>query len=71
MQFRLRRRLPVYHQLDDHVDDNGDSYFAEMPGGVNVGNAFASFLRDSATLGGVHNGNQILVPFDWGTEGSR
>lgn len=28
-----------------------------------------SFLRDSASLGGVFNGKQVLLPFDWGTEG--
>ena len=28
-----------------------------------------SFVRDSAALGGVFKGEQILLPFDWGTEG--
>ena len=36
---------------------------------VDVANVIPSFLRDSAGLGGVHNGQQILLPFDWGTEG--
>ena len=26
-------------------------------------------MRDSALLGGVHKGDQILLPFSWGTEG--
>lgn len=52
-----------------YLDDNGDSYFAAIPSDVNVDAVIPSFLRDSATLGGVHNGEQILLPFDWGTEG--
>lgn len=28
-----------------------------------------SFLRDSASLGGTYKGDQVLLPFDWGTEG--
>lgn len=52
-----------------YLDDNGDSFFAPVPAEVNTGNVIASFLRDSASLGGVHAGEQILLPFDWGTEG--
>lgn len=52
-----------------YLDDNGDSYFAEVPADVNIANVIPSFLRDSASLGGVHAGQQILLPFDWGTEG--
>lgn len=40
-----------------------------MPAEVNVDNVIPSFVRDSATLGGVYKGEQILLPFDWGTEG--
>lgn len=28
-----------------------------------------SFLRDSAALGGTYKGEQVLMPFNWGTEG--
>lgn len=52
-----------------YLDPNGDSYFAPIPGEVNVAAVIPSFLRDSATLGGVYKGEQILLPFDWGTEG--
>ncbi|MDO6523684.1 extracellular solute-binding protein [Shimia thalassica] len=52
-----------------YIDDNGDSFFAEVSDSVNSGNVIPSFLRDSATLGGMHNGAQILLPFNWGTEG--
>lgn len=52
-----------------YLDDNGDSYFAPVPAGVNVGNVIPSFLRDSASLGGVIKGEQVLLPLDWGTEG--
>lgn len=52
-----------------YLDDNGDSFFAPVPADVKVENIIPSFLRDSAALGGVHNGEQILLPFDWGTEG--
>jgi spermidine/putrescine transport system substrate-binding protein len=52
-----------------YIDDNGDSFFAAIPAGVNVDNVIPSFLRDSAALGGVFKGEQILLPFDWGTEG--
>jgi spermidine/putrescine transport system substrate-binding protein len=52
-----------------YLDDNGESFFAPVPTDVKVENLIPSFLRDSATLGGVHNGEQILLPFDWGTEG--
>ena len=52
-----------------YLDDNGDSYFAPVPAGVNVGNVIPSFLRDSASLGGVIKDEQVLLPLDWGTEG--
>jgi len=61
--------FPSITNAAGYIDDNGDSYFAEVPAEVNVDNVIPSFMRDSATLGGVHNGKQILVPFDWGTEG--
>lgn len=52
-----------------YIDDSGESYFAPTPEDVHTDNVIASFLRDSATLGGVHDGEQILLPFDWGAEG--
>lgn len=61
--------FPSITNAAGYLDPNGDSYFAEIPAEVNVGNVIPSFLRDSATLGGVYKGQQILLPFDWGTEG--
>ncbi len=61
--------FPSITNSASYVDGNGDSYFAAVPADVNVGAVIPSFLRDSATLGGQHNGEQILLPFDWGTEG--
>ena len=52
-----------------YLDDNGETYFATVPAAVNTGNVIPSFLRDSASLGGQFKGEQILLPFDWGTEG--
>jgi spermidine/putrescine transport system substrate-binding protein len=53
----------------NYADENGESYFGEVPADVNVDAIIPSFLRDSATLGGVAGGKQVLLPFDWGTEG--
>ncbi|MCI4661199.1 MAG: extracellular solute-binding protein [Neomegalonema sp.] len=61
--------FPSITNSANYVDDAGESYFAEVPAEVHSGNVIPSFLRDSAALGGVHNGKQILLPFDWGTEG--
>ena len=61
--------FPSITNAAGYLDDNGDSYFAEIPTAVNVDNVIPSFIRDSAALGGVHAGQQILLPFDWGTEG--
>lgn len=61
--------FPSITNASGYIDDNGDSYFAPVPAGVNVDAVIPSFLRDSAALGGMHNGAQILLPFDWGTEG--
>ena len=61
--------FPSITNAASYVDDMGNSYFAEVPADVDVANVIPSFLRDSAGLGGVHNGQQILLPFDWGTEG--
>ena len=52
-----------------YVDDNGDNFFAPIPAEVNSSNVIPSFLRDSAALGGQFKGEQILLPFNWGTEG--
>ncbi|MEO1140002.1 MAG: extracellular solute-binding protein [Pseudomonadota bacterium] len=38
-------------------------------GGKGFGVVIPSFVRDSASLGGTFKGEQILLPFDWGTEG--
>ena len=61
--------FPSITNSANYVDDNGDSFFAELPAAVNVDAVIPSFLRDSASLGGVFAGQQILLPFDWGTEG--
>ncbi len=61
--------FPSITNASQYVDDSGESFFAEIPAEVNVANVIPSFVRDSAGLGGVHKGKQILLPFDWGTEG--
>ncbi|WP_068300408.1 extracellular solute-binding protein [Pararhodobacter sp. CCB-MM2] len=61
--------FPSITNVPNYIDENGESYFAEVPAEVNSGNVIPSFLRDSAGLGGMHNGQQIVLPFDWGTEG--
>lgn len=61
--------FPSITNSANYVDDSGESFFAEVPAGVNVDNVIPSFVRDSAALGGVFKGKQILLPFDWGTEG--
>ncbi|MGD9865983.1 MAG: extracellular solute-binding protein, partial [Pseudodonghicola sp.] len=61
--------FPSITNAGGYLDDNGDSFFAPVPSAVNMDAVIPSFLRDSATLGGVHAGEQILLPFDWGTEG--
>lgn len=61
--------FPSITNSANYVDGNGDSFFAAVPAEVNSGAVIPSFLRDSATLGGQFKGEQILLPFDWGTEG--
>lgn len=61
--------FPSITNVPGYLDDNGDSFFAEVPADVKTGNIIPSFLRDSGTLGGVHAGKQVALPFDWGTEG--
>ena len=61
--------FPSITNVPNYLDDDGNSYFQPIPEGVNTGNVIPSFLRDSATLGGTHNGEQIALPFTWGTEG--
>lgn len=61
--------FPTITNAPNYVDDNGDSFFAALPAEVNSAAVIPSFLRDSAALGGVHGGEQIVLPFDWGTEG--
>ena len=53
----------------NYVDESGESYFAPVPAEVNMDAVIPSFVRDSMVLGGSHDGEQVLVPFDWGTEG--
>ena len=61
--------FPSITNSANYIDDAGESYFAKVPAEVNTGAVIPSFLRDSATLGGQFKGEQILLPFDWGTEG--
>ena len=61
--------FPSITNSASYVDDNGDNFFAPVPAEVNIDAVIPSFVRDSAALGGVFNGEQILLPFDWGTEG--
>ncbi|GMG83615.1 extracellular solute-binding protein [Paralimibaculum aggregatum] len=61
--------FPSITNSTNYIDGDGETYFAEVPADVNTGAVIPSFLRDSATLGGQFNGKQILLPFDWGTEG--
>ena len=61
--------FPSITNSANYVDENGDSFFMAMPADVNTSNVIPSFMRDSASLGGTFKGEQILLPFDWGTEG--
>lgn len=61
--------FPSITNTPGYLDDSGKSFFAPVPAEVNAGNVIPSFLRDSAGLGGMHNGEQIVLPFSWGTEG--
>lgn len=61
--------FPSITNVPNYVDDSGESFFAAIPAEVNTGAIIPSFLRDSATLGGVQGGEQVALPFDWGTEG--
>ena len=61
--------FPSITNSANYVDDSGGSFFMPIPAEVNTGNVIPSFVRDSAQLGGVFKGEQILLPFDWGTEG--
>lgn len=61
--------FPSITNSTNYIDESGQSYFAAVPDEVNTGAIIPSFRRDSASLGGMHDGEQILLPFDWGTEG--
>lgn len=61
--------FPSITNSANYVDGDGASFFAPLPADVNVDAVIPSFLRDSAALGGQFDGEQILLPFDWGTEG--
>ncbi len=61
--------FPSITNAAGYLDDSGESYFAAVPADVKIDNVIPSFVRDSATLGGQFKGQQILLPFDWGTEG--
>ena len=61
--------FPSITNSTNYHDDDGNSFFAPVPNDVNTDAIIPSFYRDSATLGGVHQNHQILLPFDWGTEG--
>ncbi len=61
--------FPSITNSASYVDDSGESFFAPISADVKIDNVIPSFVRDSATLGGQFKGEQILLPFDWGTEG--
>lgn len=61
--------FPSITNVPNYLDDSGESFFQPIPAGVNVDAIIPSFLRDSAALGGEFNGEQVALPFDWGTEG--
>ncbi len=61
--------FPSITNATGYLDADGESFFAPIPQEVKVDKVIPSFVRDSAALGGVHKGEQILLPFDWGTEG--
>ncbi|MEL7349279.1 MAG: extracellular solute-binding protein [Pseudomonadota bacterium] len=61
--------FPSITNSANYIDGEGESFFAEIPAEVNSAAVIPSFMRDSATLGGQFKGQQILLPFDWGTEG--
>ncbi|WP_310619159.1 extracellular solute-binding protein [Flexibacterium corallicola] len=61
--------FPSITNAPNYLDESGDNYFAPIPAEVNADAIIPSFLRDSAVLGGLHRGKQILLPFNWGTEG--
>lgn len=61
--------FPSITNSTNYIDEDGESFFMEVPAEVASTNVIPSFLRDSATLGGQFKGKQILLPFDWGTEG--
>ena len=61
--------FPSITNSASYIDEQGESFFMPVPAEVNTANVIPSFMRDSAALGGVFKGEQILLPFDWGTEG--
>ncbi|QOL80934.1 extracellular solute-binding protein [Pseudooceanicola spongiae] len=61
--------FPSITNVAGYYDDAGECYFAPIPDAVNVDAVIPAFVRDSAGLGGVQNGEQVVLPFDWGTEG--
>jgi spermidine/putrescine transport system substrate-binding protein len=61
--------FPTIDTAVNYLDEDGESYFAPVPADVNVDAIYPSFMRDSVALGASHNGEQILLPHDWGTEG--
>lgn len=61
--------FPTITNATNYTDENGDSFFASVPAEVNLDAIIPSFVRDSATLGGIYGGEQIVLPFSWGTEG--
>jgi spermidine/putrescine transport system substrate-binding protein len=61
--------FPSITVVPSYLDAAGETFFAEVPAGVNTAAIIPSFLRDSAVLGGVFRGRQVALPFSWGTEG--
>lgn len=61
--------FPTITNIPNYVDDSGEHLLMTIPDTVEVDRVIPSFLRDSAALGGVFNGEQKTIPFSWGTEG--
>lgn len=60
--------FPTITNVPNYIDDSGEHLLMTLPDTVEVDRVIPSFLRDSAALGGVFNGDQKTIPFSWGTE---
>lgn len=61
--------FPSITNVSNYFDDAGEHFFQPIPDAVNSAAIIPAFLRDSGALGGMQNGAQVVLPFDWGTEG--